>query len=105
MQKDSESLDDKDINKEKYKNQQITGGNDFPSMVTDLCKKINIKVAFFLGILSFLVLSDVFIENVIPNKKMYKFGNDVTSMGTIIQIIFLIVGYIIIDLLVQGGVI
>ena len=89
----------------KCKTSKISGGHDFPSMASDLCKGINIKVAFFLSILSFIVLSDVFIDNVIPNKETYKFGNDVTSMGTLIQILCIILGYIIIDLLVQGSLI
>ena len=103
-QNDSESLDEV-VPMKKSKLSEKTGKHDFPGMATDLIKKINIKVAFFLGILSFIVLSDVFIENIIPNKDTYKFGNDVTSMGAMIQIIFIIVGYIIIDLLAQGNII
>lgn len=103
-QNDSEGLDDTPLKKKCTISEKI-GENDFPSMATDLCKKLNVKVAFFLGILSFIILSDVFIENVIPNKDIYKFGNDVTSRGTMIQIIFLIIGYILIDLLAQGDMI
>lgn len=105
MNQDSESLDDIKTQVKSTRFKTIPKGNDFPSMAYDLCKGINIKVAFFLSLLSFIVLSDVFIENCIPNNEKYKFGNDVTSSGTAIQIICIIIGYIIIDLLVQGGII
>jgi hypothetical protein len=103
IQNDSECLDETPV--KNCKLPEIKGGHDFPSMFTDLCKKLNIKVAFFLGLISFIILSDVFIENVIPNNEIYRFGNDVTSKGTIIQIIFLVVGYILIDLLAHGNMI
>lgn len=86
--------------KEKYIDNNINSGNDFPSMATDFCKKINFKIAFFLGILTFFVLSDFFIEN-LPLESGYINGNDTEFKGALIQLICIVVGYILIDLLSQ----
>ena len=78
--------------------------NDFPSMFIDFLKKINIKIAFFLSILSFFVLSDFFIEN-LPLNSGFSIADETNSKGAFVQLITIVIGYIIIDLLTQCEVI
>lgn len=77
--------------------------SDFPSMGIDLLKRVNIKIAFFLMLIGFFVFSDVFIEKVLP--AAYQDGtNCPNSMGTTVQLIILVLSYLVIDLLSQGGI-
>jgi hypothetical protein len=80
--------------------------DDFPSMFVDVFKKVNFKIAFFIFIIGIFIFSDIFIENIIkPWSSDAVDGADTpTSKGVFIQLIFLTLGYIGIDLLVQGGV-
>ena len=75
--------------------------SDFPSMCVDLLKRVNIKIAFFLLLLGSVIFSDVFIEQM-PDK--YQDGLCPNSTGTFIQLFTLVTGYIVIDLLSQGGI-
>jgi hypothetical protein len=75
--------------------------SDFPSMGVDLLKRVNIKIAFFLLLLGSVIFSDVFIEQM-PDK--YQDGLCPNSTGTFIQLFTLVIGYIVIDLLSQGGI-
>ena len=79
-------------------------GDDFPSMFMKLFEKINIKIGFFIFILGILLFSDVFIKNILSNftEATDSLGYP-TTHGTIILLLLLVIGYIIIDLLVQGG--
>jgi hypothetical protein len=79
--------------------------DDFPSMFVDIFKKINFKIAFFIFIIGIFIFSDIFIENIIKPWSVDSVdGSDVpTSKGVFIQLIFLTLGYIGLDLLVQGG--
>jgi hypothetical protein len=80
--------------------------DDFPSMFVDIFKKVNFKIAFFLFVIGIFIFSDIFIENIIKPWSIDSVdGSDVpTSKGVFIQLIFLTLGYIGLDLLVQGGV-
>jgi hypothetical protein len=78
--------------------------DDFPSLGIDLLKKINFKVAIFLFAISFLLNSDIFIEKVLTKFKNAVNGDLPTSKGIVIQLVMLTIGYIIIDLFVQSGV-
>lgn len=94
MSDDTETLD----NIQEYKK-----GNDFPSMLSDLFKSINWKVALFLMALSIFIFTDYFIENILCNINGALCVNEIPSTkGTLIQVSILTVGYIIFDLLVQG---
>lgn len=75
--------------------------SDFPSMFMDLIKKINYKMIFFLSILCLFVFSDIFISLILTQID----GVDVDSpnnKGSIIQMMFIVVGYIILDLATQS---
>jgi hypothetical protein len=77
--------------------------SDFPSMGVDLIKRINIKIAFFLLMIGLFLFSDIFIEKFLPMN--YQDGTNVpNTMGTTVQLIILVLCYIVIDLLSQGGV-
>jgi hypothetical protein len=77
--------------------------DDFPSMFVKLFTHINIKVAIFIFILGLFLFSDIFTRSVLKifNGSVNQLGTP-TSHGTIIQLSFLVLGYILIDLLVQG---
>ena len=78
--------------------------SDFPSMGVDLLKRVNIKIAFFLMLIGLFLFSDVFIEKVLPAS--YQDGaNCPNSMGTMMQLLLLVLAYLVIDLLSQGGII
>ena len=94
MNSESESLSEEPVKENVHPN------NDFPSMGVDLVKKINFKVAFFLLLVSMLIFSDVFMENIIPTK--YSMGGVPDTKGTMIQLLMLVMAYIVIDLMVKG---
>lgn len=96
MSSDSETLalETESIPKEKE-------NGDFPSIGVDLLKKINFKVAIFLFLIGAFILSDIFIENALPRK--YINGDCADTSGTMIQLLCLVLAYLIIDLIVQGG--
>jgi hypothetical protein len=97
---DTETLLDNAKNSDKYTGEK----SDFPSMGIDLLKRVNIKVAFFLMLIGLFLFSDVFIEKVLPAS--YQDGaNCPNSMGTMMQLLLLVLAYLVIDLLNQGGVI
>ena len=92
---DTETLD--------FKKVEPTQNEDFPSIGIDLIKKINFKIAIFLFFIGLFIFSDVFIENFLPNNTIDGYSAD--SKGTMIQLLVLVLLYIAIDLLVQGGII
>jgi hypothetical protein len=94
---DSETLTEKNKKKKKYKK---NCNSDFPSIGMDILKKTNFKVAFFLFIMGIFIFSDVFIENILSIK--YRDGNCATTTGTMIQLLFFVLFYLIIDLLITG---
>lgn len=81
----------------------ISRGDDFPSMFVKLLTAVNFKIAIFIFIIGMIVFSDVFVLNVLTS-----FNDATTNLqmpstyGTMIQLSFLVLGYIAIDLLVQG---
>jgi hypothetical protein len=77
--------------------------DDFPSMFTDLTKNISWKVAGFLFLIMVFIQSDAFIETILRSFDG-TVDNAVTTKGTMIQIIFTVIAYIVIDLLVKGGI-
>lgn len=82
---------------------QKQNSGDFPSMSMELIKRINFKVAFFILILGLYLFSDVFVEQLLPVD--YHSAGCANTKGTTVQLIILVLSYIIIDLLVQGGMI
>lgn len=101
MSADCESLVDVPDEKESCE-PTIGGENDFPSMGVDLIKRVNFKVAFFLLLLGVFLFSDLFVENILSAK--YRDADTPNTMGTTVQLVVFVLAYVIIDLLVQGGI-
>ena len=89
----SESLDDKD---------EIENRDDLISMSHKLFEKVNVKICFFLFMIGMLVFSDLFIETVLNKIAGTVEGECTTTKGTIIQLLFLIIGYILVDILIKA---
>jgi hypothetical protein len=83
---------------------KLSDDDDFPSMFVKLFSRINIKVAIFIFILGLFLFSDIFIKNILSSFKgaVSDLGYPTTN-GTVIQLIFLIIAYLIVDLLIQGN--
>jgi hypothetical protein len=79
--------------------------HDFMAMFSDIFNSINYKVAFFLFLLGIFLFSDIFVENFLTTFKGAVYADSPTTSGTTIQLVFLTIGYIILDLLVVGKVI
>lgn len=100
---DSETLSPDTEDKQIKKIDNSNANSDFPNMFVDLIKKVNVKVSIFLFILGIFIFSDIFIENFLPSS--YQDGtNCPNSSGTVVQLVILVLAYIIIDLLCQGGI-
>jgi hypothetical protein len=82
--------------------EQVFNKDDFSTMLIDLFKKVNLKIAIFLFLLGIFIFSDIFIEMILSQFSGSVEGSETTTKGTIIQLIFISVSYIILDLLVQG---
>lgn len=76
-------------------------GDDFPSMATDLMKSINWKLGFLIFIFGIFIFSDLFIENFVSQFSGAVEGDCPTTKGTVIQLLFLVLGYLIADLFNQ----
>ena len=79
--------------------------DDLTSMFSDLFNTINYKVAFFLFVLGIFIFSDLFVDGVLTSFRDAVYTDSPTTKGTTVQLIFLTLGYIVIDLLVTGKVI
>jgi len=75
--------------------------SDFPSMGIDLIKKTNFKVAAFLFLIGMFIFSDIFIENVLPKK--FVDGHTATTQGTMLQLLAMVLSYLVLDLMISGG--
>lgn len=103
---DTETLPEKqdkqqDKQQDKIPCKKQNNDTDFPMIGVEIIKRINFKVAIFLFLFGILVFSDIFIENVLP--KSMTDGLCAGSEGTIAQLTVFILFYLILDLLVQGG--
>ena len=78
--------------------------DDFASMVRDFFRNLNIRVALFLFITGVIIFNDIFVNNVLNLMNDTVYNGTATSKGVIVQLMFLVIAYLIIDLLVQGDV-
>ncbi len=99
------SIDDIIEEEKLNSNSKFCDKDDFPSMVAQLIHNIPWKFVFIIFITSIIVFSDVFIENILTN-----FSNTLetsvsphpTNKGTIIQITFICIVYVICYLLIDN---
>lgn len=97
------TVDDNDGYADSYDDDYENNDDDFPSMFMKMCSRINIKVAIFVFIIGLFLFSDIFVRSVLGafNGAVSQLGTP-TSHGTVIQLLFIVFGYIVIDLLVQS---
>jgi hypothetical protein len=76
--------------------------DDLIGMSLGFAQNLNYKVAMFLFFASLMIFSDLFIEQILMKFKGSVEGDCPTSKGTIIQITFLVLFYLVIDLLVKA---
>lgn len=74
---------------------------DFMAMTGNLLTNINYKVAFLLFIMGMIVFSDVFIDGILSGFSDTVDAECTTTKGTMLQLMFMTIAYILIDLLVQ----
>jgi len=79
-------------------------GGDFINVLFDLFGKIEYKMAFLLFIICFIVLSDIFVENVVKPFTSSASGI-MDTKASFIQIAAICAGYIVIDLLNKAEII
>lgn len=94
----SDDDDDEVVNDEPRKKSKST---DLIKVSSGILGNINYKVSFMLFVISMIIFSDVFIDNVIR-----PFGGTVeaectTTKGTMLQLMFLTISYILLDLIVK----
>ena len=85
---------------------KITKNNDKSksnpeSIFINVIEKLNIKIFLFIILIGIFVFSDVFIDNILDNIDGASYNGMATTKGTIIQLLFLALFYLIFDLLVQ----
>jgi hypothetical protein len=97
--KDYDTYDDEDEEVNSH------NGDDFPSMLITLLKNVHWRVALFLFIACIMIFSNVFVEVILANFKNAVDADCPNSKGTFIQLLFVIVAYITIDLLATGEII
>jgi hypothetical protein len=105
---DVETLDEMPVHSNKLNEDDLDeyeseNSDDLPSMCVDLIRNIPVKQSFFIFILGIFIFSDIFIEHILVNFSNSVVADMTTSKGTGLQLLFLIMGYIIVDLLIKGN--
>lgn len=77
---------------------------DFPSLFADLFLRINWKMAFFLFILFIIITSDIFIDKCLRKIPGSVENMNSTNKGTVIQGVFVVLFFIIMDAVLSSGV-
>ena len=88
----------------------ISGGpEDFSPIIKDAISGIHWKMIIFLFLIYIIVTSDVFINRILTNFKdstgVYTSDVCPNTRGTVIQGLFLVLFYIVIDTLIKKGVV
>jgi hypothetical protein len=99
----SESIDDDndDNVEEEDRPKKKSKKTDFLKVGGNILTNINYKVAFLLFVVSMIIFSDTFIENVIYKFNGTNNGACTTTKGTLLQLTFMVISYIILDLIVK----
>jgi hypothetical protein len=103
MSESIERVDDKDTEEEEEDTKKKKKGksSDFLKIGGSLISNINYKVAFLLFVVGMLVFSDIFIDNVLCKFDDSVQGECTTTKGTMLQLTFIIIAYIVLDLTVK----
>jgi len=92
------SDDDDEIEETPSKKHKKT---DLMKMTGNMLSTINYKVAFLLFVVSMILFSDVFINTVLTEFSDTIEGECTTTKGTMMQLTFMILAYVVLDLVVQ----
>ncbi len=96
-----DDYDDYDDQKSIKKSKKKSKKTDLMKMTGNLLSNINYKVAFLLFVISMIIFSDVFIEGVLSGIDGTVEGDCTTTKGTMLQLMFMVIIYILLDLIVQ----
>lgn len=75
--------------------------DDFISIIMDILSKMNYKIAFFLFVFFIILMSDAFQDYVLIQFNGAMIEGSITSYGHVVQGVFLVIFYLIFDILVQ----
>jgi hypothetical protein len=107
--KDYETLDDKesfeDSDNMDDENPEKEDKDDLLHMGWNFLKLINFKIGFLLFLIGIFILSDIFSDKVLSLFSDTTHGECATTKGTMIQLIFLVIAYILLDLLDKADII
>jgi hypothetical protein len=67
--------------------------------------QINFKMIIFLFFIGIIIFSDLFVDEFVGKFKDSVVGNATTTKGTLIQISIYTLGFVIMDLLIKGGIV
>jgi len=87
------------------KNAKSKTPGDFPSLFADLFLKINWKMAFFLFLIFIILTSDIFIDKCLRKIPGSVDNMTSTNKGSVIQGVFLVIFFVIMDGIINSGVI
>ena len=86
-------------------NTESSKKTDFLNVTGNFLTDINYKISIFIFFIGILIFSDIFISNILSKFGGAVDGESPTTKGTIIQLLFLTIAYIIADLLSKYNVI
>jgi hypothetical protein len=90
----------------KNKRNKNRSKDDFISMFQELFNAINFKGAIVIFILGLFLFSDIFVNNFLSGiPGSVDETENTTTSGTVIQLTFLTIGFLIFDLLIKGEVV
>ncbi len=98
---DQDSYEDDRKSRKSRKSKKKGKKTDLMKMTGNLLSNINYKVAFMLFVISMIIFSDVFIEGVLSGISGTVEGDCTTTKGTMLQLLFMVIAYILLDLIVQ----
>jgi hypothetical protein len=76
--------------------------SDFLSEIIEIFKKVNWKLGLFIFVIGLvLIFNNIFVEKILSNFKGAVNGDSPTTKGTIIQMIFMSLMAIIVDLMID----
>ena len=75
--------------------------SDFLTAFINIVKKINFKIGILIFFVGIIIFSNIFIEKVLIHFEKSSVTDNPTTKGTMIQLLFLCLFYIVIDLLSQ----
>jgi hypothetical protein len=76
---------------------------DFMQMTGNILTNMSVKMAFILFFMGMIIFSDLFIDSVLNKFDNTVHGECTTTKGTVLQLLMLVFGYIVMDLVVKYG--